>query len=244
MMPFSKTLSRIVLGFGLCLALCAPARTETIVTLKTQQSDENFYRAIACGARPGKRCTTTLAKWPAEKRKNLTVGIVFTDPSFDRAQKNNIRKNLRAAIREINSVKSSVRLKMTNYTYPDIRVYLVPIAPISQVGVVRGTQDETVDGSEFGKRHVARVDVFWNAKTKNSPSASITRANIIYTSRMSKGETKSVVLEELVQSLGLLADIDGPYYELRSIFAENANFVTQLDGQDVSTLRMHYPPAK
>lgn len=222
----------------------APARAESIVPLKTKQSDKDFYRAVACGARPGQRCKTTLARWPSVKQKNLSVGIVFVDPSFERAQKNNIRKNLRAAIREINQVKSAVRLKLTNYTYPDIRVYLVPIAPFSQTGVVKGTQDKTVDGAKFGKRHVARVDVFWNKDSKNKQFSDISRANIIFTDRMSRGETKSVVLEELVQSLGLLSDVEGSYYQLRSIFAENANFVTQLDGQDVSVLHLHYPPKK
>ena len=51
----------------------------------------------------------------------------------------------------------------------------------------------------------------------------------------------SVVLEEVVQALGLLTDIRSPVYR-RSIFAEDSNSGIRLRGQDAMVIRRHYPP--
>jgi len=51
----------------------------------------------------------------------------------------------------------------------------------------------------------------------------------------------SVVLEEVVQALGLMTDIRSPVYR-RSIFAEDSNSGTRLRGQDAMVIRRHYPP--
>ena len=54
---------------------------------------------------------------------------------------------------------------------------------------------------------------------------------------------KSTVLEEVIQSLGLLTDIHNRYYHTRSIFSETGGGrVTKLRGQDAATLLYHYPP--
>lgn len=243
-LPFLRTrLARVTAC--LCLAiltgLTQPVHAESIVTFEDAQPDKTFYRAIACGARPGGKCKNAFATWPEEKRDNLTVAIVFTDPSFDAKMHKHIKKNLRSATREINRAKADVKLRMVNDSDPDIRVYLVPLAESAKTKAVQGTPDKSVNGRTFGQHQIARVDVFWSSPSRNSPTGDITRADIVFTSRMERGETKSVALEELTQALGLLTDVDGPYYQMRSIFAENGNYVTKLTGQDVMVLRTHYP---
>jgi len=51
----------------------------------------------------------------------------------------------------------------------------------------------------------------------------------------------SVVLEEVVQALGLMTDIRSPVYR-RSVFSEDSNSGTRLRGQDAMAIRRHYPP--
>ena len=70
----------------------------------------------------------------------------------------------------------------------------------------------------------------------------IDQAHIALSRDITLSQTHSVVLEELVQSLGLLTDILNPYYKRRSIFAEDCNCTTRLTGQDLAVLRRHYPP--
>ena len=68
----------------------------------------------------------------------------------------------------------------------------------------------------------------------------IRRGVILISRDLRADEAHSVLLEELVQSMGLRWDIRDPAYRGRSIFDEDSNLVRRLSGQDRTALRMHY----
>jgi hypothetical protein len=69
----------------------------------------------------------------------------------------------------------------------------------------------------------------------------IQAASILITSQIEAEQARSVVLEELTQSLGFLFDIENPYYEGVSILSQDSNETISIAGQDRAMLRMHYP---
>jgi hypothetical protein len=73
-----------------------------------------------------------------------------------------------------------------------------------------------------------------------SRGGTILSAAIAISQDIRRREIASVVLEELVQALGLPTDIDSPAYT-RSIFSEADNATVWLRGQDAAALRRHYP---
>ena len=73
-----------------------------------------------------------------------------------------------------------------------------------------------------------------------SRGCTILSAAIAISQEIRRREIASVVLEELVQALGLPTDIDSPAYT-RSIFSEADNATVWLRGQDAAALRRHYP---
>jgi predicted RNA-binding protein Jag len=54
-------------------------------------------------------------------------------------------------------------------------------------------------------------------------------------------DLRSVMLEELFQTLGFIYDIENRYYEGRSILSQDSNATTTLIGQDRKALRRLYP---
>ena len=68
----------------------------------------------------------------------------------------------------------------------------------------------------------------------------IERAAIILARDLPPDHYRAVLLEELVQAMGLLTDIRNTAYAGRSIFAADDNLTTALQGQDLVALRRHY----
>ncbi|QBX99490.1 DUF2927 domain-containing protein [Rhodophyticola sp. CCM32] len=96
--------------------------------------------------------------------------------------------------------------------------------------MIAGTGNTELDGSDIS---IGRVSL-------RSRGVDITAAAIAISRDIRRREIASVILEELVQSLGLHTDIASPAYR-RSIFSEESNSVTRLNGQDLTALRRHYP---
>jgi Protein of unknown function (DUF2927) len=69
----------------------------------------------------------------------------------------------------------------------------------------------------------------------------IVRGTILIAQDIKPQAIRSVVLEEVTQSLGLRFDISDPAYEGVSIFAKKGNSVKTLKGQDAAILRLYYP---
>ncbi|MBY4893005.1 hypothetical protein A8B78_08270 [Jannaschia sp. EhC01] len=190
-------------------------------------SDEAFYRLVACAARPGGECAKPLIYWPEDRRLALRVGIASTADSFRDYRFDIVDAAIDAAIAEINGAGAHLFLERVYEGEMDIPFYLVDTP---QGGTIIGTGVEELDGSSIA---IGRVAI-------RSRGQDIVAATIAISQDIRRREIASVILEELVQSLGLVTDIASPAYEL-SIFAENGNSMTRLRGQDASALRRHYP---
>ena len=59
-----------------------------------------------------------------------------------------------------------------------------------------------------------------------------------------EADIRSVVLEEIMQALGFGLDIENPAYNDVSIFSQDSNTVTTVEGQDATPLRMLYGAAQ
>lgn len=214
----------------LCLiALPAPraAEGQEYVVVPDIISDDAFYRLVACAAQPGRECNKPFIYWPEERRLHLSVGIASTASTFPTYKLDLVDAAIDAAIAEINAAGGHLFLTRIYEGEMDIPIYLVDTP---QGGVISGTGVEELDGSDIA---IGRVAI-------RSRGDQIVAATIAISQDIRRREIASVILEELVQSLGLVTDIASPAYQY-SIFAENGNSMTRLRGQDASALRRHYP---
>lgn len=200
---------------------------QEFITVPDYLSDDAFYRLVACGAPPGSDCNKPFIFWPADRRLSLSVGVADVAESFPDYKLDLIDTAIDAAIAEINGAGAHLFLER-GYEGPlDVPLYLVA-AP--QGGVIAGTGVAELDGSDIA---IGRVAI-------RSRGDEIIASTIAISRDIRRREIASVVLEEMVQALGLVTDIASPAYE-RSIFAENGNSTTRLRGQDAAALRRHYP---
>lgn len=210
--------------------LAGPAGAADYVTTDGKLSDADFYRLVACGAAPGGRCQQVFTRWSAAQRGNLTVSVILADPDFPEPKKRQILRDLDRAIAEINGAGADLNLTRVEGPRADIRVYLVA-SPVNSI--VRGTGNRNLDG---GYIEAALTSITWQTETGRMRSAAIAVSRDIL-----PVDIRSVVLEELTQSLGLIFDIRNPYYDTRSIFSEDSNSTTRITGQDAMAIRTHYP---
>jgi hypothetical protein len=217
-------------SFALMACLAVPAAGADYVDASGKLSDEDFYRLVACGAPPGGRCQQTLTKWSPSDRRGLTVAIILADRDFPETKQRQILRALDRAIDELNGSGADIHLTRTDGSRGDIRIYLVA-APVNST--IRGTGNPTLDG---GYIEAALTSIVWQTGTGRMESASIAISRGIL-----PGDIRSIVLEELTQSLGLIFDIRDTYYNSRSIFSEDGNSVLRIAGQDDMVLRTHYP---
>jgi hypothetical protein len=209
------------------VVLPRPAAAQEFITVPDLISDNAFYRLVACGAQPAGACSKPFIYWPEDRRLGLRVGIAASSDSFADYRFDLVDAAIDAAIAEINGAGAHLFLERVYEGEMDIPFFLVD-AP--QGGVIDGTGLDELDGSSIA---IGRVAI-------RSRGEDIVAASIAISQDIRRREIASVVLEELVQSLGLVTDIASPAYE-RSIFAENGNSMTRLRGQDAAALRRHYP---
>lgn len=220
-------LACLCLLLGAVFALPDRAAAQEYIAVPDLVSDEAFYRLVACAAPPGRPCNKPFIRWPAPERLSLMVGLAdVTDALpdykfvlFDRA--------LDAAIDEINAAGAELFLERSYEPEMDIPIYVVATPP---GGRISGTGVADLDGAEIA---IGRVAI-------RSRGEDITGAAIAISAEIRRREIASVVLEELVQSLGLVTDVVSPAYE-DSIFSETSNSTVWLRGQDLAALRRHYP---
>ena len=228
--------------FGMIVAFAAMVVTTgakanerpEFIESRGQLSDDEFYRLVSCEGRRGSACKRYIIKWPPAARRKLTVAVSQTEPGFSSLKANRILAALKTAVAEINQAGSGVAMNVVSGAEAKnaaIKVFLVNAKP--------GERMRNVDSTLLRGRdaQIGYVHVSYRRNT-------IDQAHIAFSSDIALSQTKSVVLEELVQSLGLLTDILNPYYKRRSIFAEDCNCTTRLTGQDLSVLRRHYPLIK
>lgn len=193
--------------------------------------DDDFYRLAACGAPVGGDCDMPFVRWPDADSVDLTVSIQKIDRSYPRLQRDIIDKALDAAIAEINGIDAKVTFRrVEDFSDAHVTIWL---RGFSEGDVITNTGFPVLDGKRM--IGVSHVQIWWNA------SHELTRGAIIVTNDIATNDIESVLLEQLLQSLGFLYDIRNPWYETRSIISEDSNQLTRLGTQDVMILRRHYP---
>lgn len=217
---------RLLLLIGILL-LPTLAAAQEFVTVPRRLSDEAFYRLVACAAPPGGDCAKPEIRWSEERRVSLTVGITMIDPAFPSYKLDLVDAAIDRAIAEINAVGAYLALERSYEDNPDIALYLLDTP---QNGIIGGTGNAQLDGEELA---IGRVAI-------RSLGGEIEEAAIAISRDIQRREIASVVLEEIVQALGLATDVQSPAYG-DSIFNEDANSVVWLRGQDAEALRRHYP---
>ncbi|SMX25873.1 hypothetical protein [Boseongicola aestuarii] len=215
----------------LWMSFTGQAEAVEFVKSKGKLSDRDFYRLVACAAVPGGKCQKPFMKWDARDRSRLTIGFTEIDPNFSERKKEHAWKALQNAVGQVNRVGADIELVWISGGRPDISVKLTA---------------GSIDDAGRNQRTVADYALFKGAGAVAEVrlargSSVIASASITITARIKDKYLKSVMLEEVVQSLGLMTDIHNPYYHKRSIFSEVGSDIIQLRGQDAKALLSHYP---
>jgi len=218
---------RAALGLYALPLLLGAAAAQEYIEVDGPLSDEDFYRVVACAAAPQGDCNKPIIRWPSERQLRLQVGIAQIGEGFADYKLDLIDRALDDAITQINSAGANLFLERAYEGAFDIPIFLTDTA---QGGTLQGTGRPELDGTPIS---VGRVVL-------RSRAGEITSAAIAISRDVRRREIASVVLEELVQAMGLPTDIASPAYS-RSVFSETSNSVVWLRGQDAQALRMHYP---
>jgi hypothetical protein len=217
-----------VRALALALLLAGPAQADNWVTFDHPVNDATFYFAVACAAPEGGDCRGPLVYWPA--RYALTVALRSMEGGPDTQRFRMLSRALNHAIEEINATGADLRLVRDDAAPAAITVWDSTFAEGDPIL----WPDEGFDGSAVMEG--ARVHIWWN------DDLTLYRGTILFAADLAPSEFRSVMLEEMTQSLGLLTDVEGEAYAERSIFDEGSNAIFHLRGQDAAAVRLHYPP--
>jgi hypothetical protein len=188
--------------------------------------DADLYRLATCGAPPKGDCAGPVLRWD---RPRLTLTVA---PSADPVPKGldlAITAAARHAAGQINSAGAGIWIELVPAGPADIT--LRPTA-LPEGALLT----ETPGFSGPGLMGVGYATVWSDADDV------ITEAVILISTSIAPQDLTSVVLEELMQSMGFVHDINGPAYEGVSILSQTSNATTTIAGQDAALLRLHYPP--
>ncbi|MEM8654787.1 MAG: DUF2927 domain-containing protein [Pseudomonadota bacterium] len=210
-----------------CLLTASLAQAQDYLATNGRLSDDDFYRLVACGARPGNPCQDQVVRWSPAAARNITIGVTRIDDSFPPHNARLIQTALTTAGEEIAHLNAGVAFTTTDRN-PDIQVLLMSHPENTKL---RGTGIPGLDGNFI---EAARFQIWWDGNRH------IQRGVIIITEHIRPRDIQSVMLEEMVQSLGLMTDIRNPTYATNSIFSQDSNTVTRLQGQDAMAIRRHY----
>ena len=219
---------RTLVAFFLC---ALPAQAQEFIELNRTVDDETFYRAVACAAPPGGDCGKSFLHWPEAKRKPLSVGFGSVTPALLDYQARLYDRGLADAIAQINKLGADIFLEL-DPAANDIAIHVVDTKP---GGTLEGTGEPLLDGNKLPLGLVT---------LRATQRGEIKAAAIAISSATRRRAIASVILEELVQALGLMTDIRSPAADYRwSIFSEDSNSGTRLRGQDAAAILLHYPPS-
>ena len=215
---------RILIALCLCLPLSAAASDGVISDGKLSNTD--LYNLTACGAAPGGTCEGPFVRWG---QPVVVVALPPADAGMDPALAAQIDTALDQAIATLNGARAGIRLQRgLSRKAPDIMLHRIGLKEGERTRGIPGM----TDGLEIG---VGYMQINWD------DGLLITDGTIVIAADISPEDVRSVVLEELTQSLGFLYDIENPYYEGVSIFSQDSNETISITGQDRAILRLHYP---
>lgn len=188
--------------------------------------DAAFYRLVACAAPPGGPCGKPFYKWD---KLQITVGITQRDRVFLGGKLKRAEAAVVRAVQRLNAVGMGLTLTQ-NDGAPDISVHLLDTAR----GATITASDATILNGQTIANAITALDV---------QGGIITGAAIGFSTTLPIQHYESVMLEEITQALGLITDIQNPYYRTRSILSQGAdNSLKTLGFQDRMALIRHYPP--
>ena len=207
--------------------LATPAAATDGVTTRGKLSDSDFHALATCGTAKGKSCQGPSVRWP---QAQVTLAMHPDTGGMDRALSARVSQAVDAAITAINGVGAGVRLvRDDRKRNPNILLRRVKLREGDRTKGIPNVPDNEAIG-------VGYSTVWWQ---KNRD---LTKATILISAYIQPRDVASVVLEEVFQSLGFRYDVEGSYYQTRSILAQDSNATTQIKGQDAAILRLHYPP--
>lgn len=196
-------------------------------------TDRDFYRAVSCKASPGKNCPLRALKWPPVKQGRVSVslaGVQGSGPHFV----SRVRNALEHAIAEINRADTGVKLR---YFYgpqsrlANIRVYVVqPVGPRKTIANISYPPLN-------GKVADPAVTVISTLGANILSAGVALELNPALSSRL-----RPILLQELLEALGLAWSLKNPYYDDKSLFSISTRpSLDRIRGQDMLALMLHYP---
>ncbi len=198
-------------------------------------SDDQFYAAISCKAKLDGRCQEKPTRWPAYLSNQLTVGLAQVQKGTSKVQEAVVRTALKDSVAMINASGANLKLRyvsgiMAHRTW--IKVHIVQ--PQGLRHIIKGVSLKGINGL---KAQNARTKLY---VTKNHQ---IGRVGVTISNTITDPvQLRALVLEELVQSLGLMWDIENPFYNKISIFSQSGpDNLLKIEGQDKAALQRHYP---
>ncbi|MEQ6248608.1 DUF2927 domain-containing protein [Sulfitobacter sp. HNIBRBA3233] len=212
------------LALPLSLLLPVAAAAQDAVRSDGALSDRDFYRLVACAATPGAACRKPLLKW---EKPEVTVGIVTRTPPYLGGKMKRAEASVVRAAQRLTATGAGLRVVVTDRA-PDIAIHLLDTLR----GDVIAGSGTPLDGLTLANA-ITRLSVRGNR---------IEAAHVGFSRDMTIRQYESVMLEEILQALGLVTDIENPHYQTRSILSQNAdNSLKRLGAQDEMALRTHYP---
>ena len=225
----------IILGLAILTTLVSTAFARDHTFSNGALTDEQFYQAITCKANVDGPCQEKPARWPSFISNQLTVGLAQVQKGTTKAQEEVVRAALQESISIINASGANVKLRyvsgiMAHRTW--IKVHI--IQPQGPKHLIKGVSLKGFNGL---RAQNARTQVY---VTKNYK---IARAGVTISNSVTDSlQLRAIVLEELVQSLGLMWDIENPHYNAISIFSQSGpDNLLKIQGQDRAILQRHYP---
>lgn len=213
---------------ALPLAAAAGAQESDGIATDSLLSDREFFRLATCGAPPGGECTGPVLRWP---KRLVTLALLPGEADQPEGFADSLDQAVDAAIAQINRAGAGIRIRRVEGPKADIRV--IPTA------LKDGDRLEDVPGvSAQGIMGVGYMTYWWNRRKE------ITEAAVLVSTAIIPGDMRSVVLEEVFQTLGPRFDIEGEVYEGVSILSQTSNQTTVIRGQDARLLRWLYPPQR
>nr|WP_299028857.1 DUF2927 domain-containing protein [uncultured Sulfitobacter sp.] len=181
---------------------------------------------VACAAPPQGKCGKPFYKWDKTK---ITIGIITRAPAFMGGKQKRASAAVARALQHLNAVDMGLTL-MPAANNPDIAIHLLDTAR----GEVISMQDPSLLNGLTMANAITALDV---------DGSVINGATIGFSNTLPIRQYESVMLEEITQALGLITDIQNPYYRSRSILSQDSdNSLKTLGEQDKVALIRHYPP--
>jgi hypothetical protein len=206
------------------------AAAQEFITTNAPLSDTDFYRLVSCAAPLGGDCQKELVRWSPADAQDISIGIVQVEDGYPEVTAQLAIAALNSAIAQLNAADASLHVTLSdNILKPDIGIHLLTIV---EGDAIRNTGLDPLDGEII---EAAKTQLWWR------DDLSLIEGAIVFGKDIDPDDLPSIMLEEVTQSMGLLTDIGGPFYQTRSIFSESSNQLTTLGTQDVMALRRHYP---